>query len=401
MCVYYIHNYLYTSINNIYIYIPYSYLTDTHTILSQIRIISKETKTFSRLLHSQVCAANDLEGLLGIWDGQGSLEDAVADIDGGYDGGDGEGEGEGEGVQDSAGVTGDGMVEVVEGEARGHLGSGDEEGEVMMGEVEADDAYTNSNNVVIIGVIDDLFSYQLSSMPTWQALKHLYTISSLRPYFDTSQNCGRSPIILPGKVRIMMAAVELTDLHRSHGLVGTVNGFPHYSYDVTLTGSGTGAVGQPPGSWSDNLFPYKLAQYNKRLLSHPICIATLDIESFYDDYSIDINGVLDIYENGLCHCVAIYIELDNTHTHSTSYDNTTNTNISAYNNTSIYNNNNNILHGIQSDIGDFPLHHTSNLKFLPEPVNVSRGGTGTGLSYRMKFNYGDSDLLFEFNTVNL
>ena len=361
-----------------------------------MRVISKETKTFSRLLHTQVCAANDLEGLLGMWDGHGSLEDAVADIDDGYDDG-----GEGEGGYASGGLAGDGMVDV-EGETRGHLGSGNEEGEVMVDEgMDADESYTNSNNVVIIGVIDDLFSYQLSSMPTWQALKHLYTISSLRPYFDTSQNCGRSPIILPGKVRIMVAAVELTDLHRSHGTVGIVNGFPHYSYDVILTGSGTGAVGQPPGSWSDNLFPYKLAQYNKRLLSHPVCIATLDIESFYDDYSIDITGVIDIYDSGICHCVAIYIELDNSPTNSTVHDNnsTNNTNTTSAYNTS-YNNNNNILHGIQSDIGDFPLHHTCHLKFLPEPLSVSRCGTGTGLSYRMKFEYGDSDLKFEFNTVN-
>ena len=194
----------------------------------------------------------------------------------------------------------------------------------------------------------------------------------------------------------MIAAVELTDLYRSHGTVGIVNGFPHYSYDVTLTGSGTGT---PHDSWSDNLFPFKLGQYNKRLLSHPVCIATLDIESFYDnDYSIDINGILDIYESGVCHCIAIYIELDNTQV-STLHDNNNTTNTSAYNNTAYNNSNNNILHGIQSDIGDFPLHLTTSLKFLPEPVNVSRGGTG--LSYRMKFEYGDSDLLFEFNTVYL
>ena len=67
---------------------------------------------------------------------------------------------------------------------------------------------------VIVAVIAECYNYQLCTMPTWQAVKHFYDVRSVRGHLHAQA------VLLPARARVMAAAVELLDLHVSHGHVG-------------------------------------------------------------------------------------------------------------------------------------------------------------------------------------
>ena len=169
-----------------------------------------------------------------------------------------------------------------------------------------------------------------------------------------------------------------------------MNGFDHAPFD------------QVQQSWHEHLFPYKLAQYKKRLLTAPTCLLEVDFsevvsleESAWLALSWHRSVVLPIVAPGQCHCVAIWVdfgfpsgmqtksnggeqviavgdELAETEYFRTAYR--TDESISGCD-------------------YDFPLYHTCSLKFFPEPVTAT---LTCELKGNVGFSHGDSDFSFAF-----
>jgi hypothetical protein len=132
--------------------------------IQDIKVISKETKMLSRLFHSRLVDVNNLSDYLYVWDGIESWSEVLSQF-----------------------ITDDDN-------------SNSEESEFIP---------------CIVGVISECFSYQLSTQPTWQVLHYYYACRSLHQYFHP-QVC-----MVPKRARIMVVAIELSDLHISHGTVNT------------------------------------------------------------------------------------------------------------------------------------------------------------------------------------
>lgn len=74
----------------------------------------------------------------------------------------------------------------------------------------------------------------------------------------------------------------------------SVSGFEHDPYDEKLA------------TWATHLFPYKLGQYRKKLLSVPTCVGELDFTGVAED--VVAHTPLVISEAGRCDCVAIWVD---------------------------------------------------------------------------------------------
>lgn len=161
-----------------------------------------------------------------------------------------------------------------------------------------------------------------------------------------------------------------------------MNGFDHTPFDEVQQG------------WHEHLFPYKLSQYRKKLLTKPQCLLDVDFaqivsmeESEWLGLSINQTVTLPVTTAGKCHCVAIWVDFgfpstsskpsDRGHssTLEVEYFRTAHPTISS------------------SDSYEFPLYHTCSLKFFPEPVTVE---IGSSLKGRVEFETGDSDFTFAF-----
>jgi len=142
---------------------------------NEVIVVSKETKLFSRLFHTQLADANKVDDHMYFWDGHEDLSEILTEIL----------------LPDSS----------------------DEKEEQ---ENKAQDE-TNPESVlkqpVIVALLSECFHFQISEMPTWQAVKHLYTCRSLAPALHPLA------VLAPSHAQVMVAAIELTNLHVSHGLV--------------------------------------------------------------------------------------------------------------------------------------------------------------------------------------
>jgi len=82
-----------------------------------------------------------------------------------------------------------------------------------------------------------------------------------------------------------------------------VCGFDHSPLDRELL-----PHSQPEGSaWNDNWFPYKLADYAKRALTKPHCLATLDYQHPIKSIA-ESATVIEFTASGRCDCIALFVD---------------------------------------------------------------------------------------------
>ena len=112
--------------------------------------------------------------------------------------------------------------------------------------------------------------------------------------------------------------------------------------------------------WFTHLFPYKLAQYRKKFLTNPTCIANIRLGG---DHFLENGGVLEtelqVVRRGSCHCVALWVDWL-LWEHDNNGDDIV---LSAT--------------GKNNESGnfEFPMHHTANLKFFEVSKNVDVSDT--------------------------
>jgi hypothetical protein len=143
--------------------------------LSNLKILSVEQKDYSRLLHSQLVDSNNLGVVMEVWDGD-NIDEMCDYISAGADDDDEE----------------------------------EEDGE------DGEDEDIPKGNAEIVALISECFHYQLSSLPTWEALSFWYKRSS-------AAVCARlavDAVMFPRRAKVYAAAVSLPELCLNHGPVG-------------------------------------------------------------------------------------------------------------------------------------------------------------------------------------
>jgi SAM-dependent methyltransferase len=145
----------------------------------QVKVVSKETKAFSRLFYGQVADANGLDESVLVWDGT-DLEELADFVSPAQDdeGGDNE------------------------------KGDADQEHdrEVDM----------SALGGCVVGVASECYYYQTHALPPWQALSFHFQLQALRRDGLLHPDCR----ILPGKALVCVVALELPQLRRCHGFAG-------------------------------------------------------------------------------------------------------------------------------------------------------------------------------------
>ena len=199
-------------------------------------------------------------------------------------------------------------------------------------------------------LLSDCYSYQMHALPTWQALSFFYQRLAAGPYLAAGAT------VLPSRGRVMAAALQLDDLHRSHGLAGRVDGLDHSALDARME------------RWHEPYYPYKLSNYRCALLSPPAVVCSLDYT--LGEASCGF-GAACMQRAGTCHCVALWVEYD----------------LGA---------GGGALGALDGD-GAFRLHARQLLKFFPAPLRVSAHSV---LEMTSQLRSGDSDFTFSFSIVN-
>jgi SAM-dependent methyltransferase len=148
---------------------------------SVVHFISKEKKQFSRIFYSQIIEANSLDNMISLWDG--SLEELESIID-----------------------------------SVCNPSNGDDDSDKNVGDDnslqnERSSASTQSIQIVL----NNCFSYQLRSLPLWEAISYYYQLSSLQSFLHPNA------VTLPRKALIMALPLELHTLKNCHGLVNRYN----------------------------------------------------------------------------------------------------------------------------------------------------------------------------------
>lgn len=263
-------------------------------------------------------------------------------------------------------------------------------------------------------LMSECFYYQMSIQPTWSALAFYYkriqldpllvvsngesSVGSMTSDADANANTDAdgasaslpvpgslmNTVISPRQGRIMVAAVDCERLFRCHGPVGMVNGvFDHKAYDAVVQ------------NWHEHCYPYKLGHYDKRVLTRPTCIGTLDyyrskseLEGTSIDSMVDIpitikgsNGVDGSdNSNAICHFIAIWVDYQLTEDDTCTLE--------------LYRSSDNSKCA-ESQM-DFPIYSTVYIKFLPVPVKVTNASI---LKAGVRFAHGDSDFKYDFSVV--
>ena len=282
-------------------------------------VVSKETKLLSLLHWQQLAAANGCSEELEVWDGQGSLGGFVGSLlccDG----------------HDASRESGDDAAAEAEAEE-------EEEGDIDAGGGRA-------VTVTVAAVICECFYFQMQARPTWAAVSFYYQLAALRRQHGLSTALP----VVPAAARLMLVAYELTDLCVSHGRAGCVSGFDHMALDTQLRG------------WEQYWLPYKLADYRKRQLSEPACVARLDYQLGCVDLLGAGSGKLALTAAGRCDCVGLYVSFE-------------------------------LGHGLaEVNPLDAP-YYKHNIKFL---VDKRRGEVGDVVQWRAAFEAGvDSDFVID------
>lgn len=162
-------------------------------------------------------------------------------------------------------------------------------------------------------------------------------------------------------------------------VVCSVNGvFDHKTYDSVVQ------------NWHQHCFPYKLGHYDKKVLTKPTCIGTLDyfrskaeLEASVIDAVVEIPVSLDSSSadcSATCHFVAIWVDYQLTEDENSTIE--------------LYRP---ISEDSSSPVGmDFPVYSTVYIKFLPVPVQVTGASV---LKAGIRFAHGDSDFQYDFSFV--
>jgi hypothetical protein len=212
------------------------------------KVVSLESKDFSRMLHGQLVDSNGRNNVM-VWDG-------------------------------------------VDFDDVGHYF----EDEVVSSERRTCEEDRPALGVGVAALVCECFFYQLPTLPLWAAIKFLYMRSSSAVHTRLSPG---APVV-PCRARLMAAPVQLTDLHVSHGTVGVVSGFDHSVLDGVQS------------AWSQHNFPYSLGGYAHTMLAAPTCIAELDyMKGFFEgSAALGRRTALGVDVSGTCHAVALWIDYD-------------------------------------------------------------------------------------------
>jgi hypothetical protein len=145
--------------------------------------------------------------------------------------------------------------------------------------------------------------------------------------------------------------------------------------------------------WHNNMFPYKLGTFKKRLLSKPFSIRELDYTQNISPYKIISQVETNIILSGRCDCIAIWVDYDliqSDHEYLSTQENE-----QKYKSNSSKECPVSIKHW-DNETNDFPVHLKHNLKFFPTPINVTNETT---IVASTSFSGGDTDFEFEFNVL--
>lgn len=150
---------------------------------ADIKVVSKESKFFSRMFFNQITAANDLDEQMVFWDGkllQDLADSLVAEEE--------DNDADAEGTEMQSG-----------GDAYGPCESTPD---LLKGSV--------------VAVLSECYYYQLHALPIWQSLSFYYQVQSLRRRGLLHADCK----VLPGRAVVRAIALELPQLKNCHGLAG-------------------------------------------------------------------------------------------------------------------------------------------------------------------------------------
>jgi hypothetical protein len=155
----------------------------------------------------------------------------------------------------------------------------------------------------------------------------------------------------------------------------SVNGvFDHKMYDSVVQ------------NWHEHCYPYKLGHYDKKILSKPTCIGSLDYyRTKAELMSTSMDSVADIPislsgndDCATCHFVAIWVDYQLMEDASSTIE----------------------LYRPGSTSGaaevDFPIYSTVYIKFLPVPAKVTNASI---LKAGIRFAHGESDFKYDFSIV--
>jgi hypothetical protein len=152
------------------------------------------------------------------------------------------------------------------------------------------------------------------------------------------------------------------------------------------------------------MFPFKLADYRKRLLSKPTAVAALHYSESLRSLPTKVTRI-PMTASGRCDCVAVWVDYDIAPVRINSCESSSSGSSSGVGiaetgsieenaSSSLPDGASNIIRQFQSDKSDFACHAKSNVKFFPSAVNVQEGLSV--LSCSVEFQFGDSDFRFDF-----
>jgi len=286
--------------------------------VDELLVVSKESKLFSRMFFEQLSQANGVDDRLLLWDG----------------------------LQ---------LSDVVEFASRTEQMDHDDDDEDP-----SVDYDLKAINGQVIAVISECYYYQLRAFPRMQALSFYYYRASLHRQGLLHPRC----ITVPARGFVRAAAVELSHLHACHGPVhhASACGLDHAAFNCEVQ------------DWHSHWYPYKLADYQKRLLCEPLTLCTLDFEN--PRFNLPSDGYLSsasIVRAGRCDAVAVWVD------YCLFAGDTCDLSMHRG--------------GGSSVLFDWPHYLVANLKFFPSSIPVEEGAA---LMCRTKFQFGDPDFSFDF-----
>ena len=302
--------------------------------VDELLVVSKESKLFSRMFFQQLSQANGVDdGRLLLWDGQLQLSDVVV-VD--YDDDD------------------------------------DDEPSAVDYDLKA------AINGKVVAVISECYYYQLRAFPRMQALSFYYYRASLHRQGLLHPRC----ITVPARGFVRAAAVELRHLYACHGPVDHASSS---SSAAAACGLDHAAFNCEVRDWHSHWYPYKLADYQKRLLCEPLTLCTLDFEN--PNFSLPSEGHLSsssIVTAGRCDAVAVWMDYCLLDTCDLSMP------------TDPSRGGGEGGEGASSSVlSELPHYLVANLKFFPIAIPVKQEQEFR-LTCRTKFQFGDPDFTFDF-----
>lgn len=124
--------------------------------------------------------------------------------------------------------------------------------------------------------------------------------------------------------------------------------------------------------WYCHLFPYKLANYRKKLLSTPAVCAVLDYSGVIQSSPV-LTYHVPITNEGICDGVAVWVDYDLGGSGSNS-----------------------VIHQWDYTAHNFRPYLKQSMKFFPQRLSVSTSST---LQVSTCFNVGDTDYSYDFRII--